>query len=170
MTNFSHQTTSRDAEIFSPAIDSNLDSPYVTLAETLDALQYADGEYRSIVQSVVIEDAHNLASRLLPLEVVDELGLHAKHMDDIGFEGRPNLRGLILLVRSYDATQDKTLGITLEHILNHVPPYLSEEVVEAFKRAQESKRPIMDEFVRIAFAADQKIDGYVEGRAPFPST
>lgn len=146
------------------------EDPYLLLADALEVLQDCDDRHFDAVHSQVVEDAQNLASRLLPQTVVDELGLHVDHMDDIGFEQPPSLRGLFLLIRSYDATGDPTLRTTIEYILSTVPPHFSEHIAEAFQRAQSTQRTVMKEFNDLAFADEQVVDGYVEGRPPFPSS
>jgi hypothetical protein len=160
--------TPRVAPDYLEGLHENRADPYNTLVEALSVLDQCDDARRGAVRAIVVEDAQNLACRLLPQEVVDELGLHVNRPDDVGFEQPPNLRALFLLVRSYDATGDQTLVATIEHILDNVPPLFSEELIEAFKRAEVSRKSVMEEFNRLAFAADEKVDGYTADRVPFP--
>lgn len=138
-----------------------------TLADSLNILETcedsASNEQITALKRVIAIDALDLAARVTPTAVADQLGIRAKRRDDTGFEQPPTLRDVFLLAYAYDATGDTALGSSLAYILDSTPPTFSNELAEAYERAAKHDTPIMSEYLSITVAIDDRLDknGYL---------
>lgn len=152
-----------------------LDRIHYLLASSIDMLELGRNDYgpfneqeRANLPGIIIEDAQDLAARVLPAPVVDLLELHPKDPDDIAsfhIDQPTELRTLFLLIHAYDVTNDPTneeqndrpLKAACEYIMKELTPRNVEILQEAYSRGMESGEPIISQFRRLSAMIDTEL-------------
>jgi hypothetical protein len=151
-----------------------LDRVHYLLAGSIDMLDQVPGNepltaaQRANVKRVIIEDAQDLAARVLPAPVVDLLELQPKNPEDIAsfhIDEPTELRTLFLLIHAYDVTNDpkndeqndRPLKSACEYIIKELTPRNAEILQEAYRRGAESGKPIIDQFRQLSALIDSEL-------------
>jgi hypothetical protein len=147
---------------------NELDRAHYLLASSIDALhpendsQSLTEDQRFNVQKVVDEDAEDLASQVLPPDVVDLLELTPKSPEHTGasyVSDEPiELRTLYLLVHAYDTTGNAHIKHASEYILDRMAPQAVELLQEAYQRGNKTGGSIIAEFKRLSAGIDSALE------------
>ncbi len=143
-----------------------LDRAHYLLASSIDVLANTtddtEPELRDNIQKVVIEDAEDLAARVLSPAIVDLLEITPKSPEHIGTshveDATTELRTLYLLIHAYDATKDAHIRRASEYILKETTPQSVELLQEAYKRGAASGDSIINEYRRLNAGIDSALE------------
>lgn len=130
---------------------------YALLEESVSLLERHQ-ELSEIITPLIVADAHDLASRMLPREETERLHLRFRNADNISEEGRANLRGLYLLARSYDITGDPAIAGALDYVFDEMPPYAADILAEAWHQTRFNENSVMQVNNLLESIADDRWD------------
>jgi hypothetical protein len=144
-----------------------LDRAHYVLANSIDMLEQGHDDngpftlkQRANLPGVVVNDAQDLASRILPAQIVDLLQLHSNSPEAIGsahIDEMTELRSLYLLIHAYDVTDDKPLKSAVEYIMKEMTPRNVEILQEAYHRGTESGESIINQFRQLSALIDSEL-------------
>jgi|GEM_PF-5674600 len=132
---------------------------YRVIDQALDRLrQQPDDEY---LRATVISEAYLIARHHLPPGIADQLGIPDgqihQHMD----EGRPTLRAILILLRSYDATGNDHLREIVEYMLDNANSSFIDFIRTGYSNAHmtDPPQPPFKAYENYIVSVDNVLDG-----------
>jgi hypothetical protein len=147
----------RQNDLLHPPANNN--DPQFLLADSIAMLN--SGGF-SEAQDEVIRQSIQTGAEIFVAQIFSGHRLSSGDRSSIAMEQSqflpPSLEDVLLLVRAFDATQDKNLLQTVNYILKTTPPAFSELLLDAVILAEKHRSPIMTEFQRLMAEADTQLD------------
>lgn len=113
------------------------------------------------LEGVIVQDALQLVSRLVPSQVAQELSLEIPVDDSLESE-LPTTSDIYLLADVIDTTHNPTIYDALEYMLEHELPTHGTILKQAFDKAKISGDPIMLEERRAGIPEDVRLDPLIQ--------